>query len=67
MSSILIKLGEFMNQSNKRKFYIDKTLVTILIIFAIVSVVSIYCAQPIMQSYLRDSNLFIKQASNKLH
>ena len=51
-----------MNQSNKRKFYIDKTLVTLLIIFAIVSVVSIYCAQPIMQSYLRDSNLFIKQA-----
>ena len=51
-----------MGQSNSRKFNIDKTLLFILLLFAILSVISIFCAQPIMQSYLKDSNLFIKQA-----
>lgn len=53
-----------MTQTPKRsyqKFVLDKTLLAILLIFAIVSVTAIYCAEPIMQAYLRNQDLWFKQ------
>lgn len=45
-----------------RKFVLDKKLLVIMLIFAAVSLTAIYCAEPIMQAYLRNSHLWLKQA-----
>jgi len=45
-----------------RKFVVDKTLLIIMLLFVIVSLTAIYCAEPIMSAYLRDDGLWMKQA-----
>lgn len=47
--------------SSHRKFALDKTLLFLLLIFIAISLVAIYCAEPIMSAYLRNSNLWMKQ------
>lgn len=46
----------------KRSFHLDKMLLFLLISLAVVSVITIYLAQPIVASYLRSQNLYLKQA-----
>ena len=43
------------------KFHVDKTLTILLLILAAVSLLAIYCAEPIMPTRLQGSHLWLKQ------
>ena len=43
------------------KFHVDKTLMVLLLILASVSLLAIYCAEPIMPTRLQGSHLWLKQ------
>ena len=43
------------------KFHVDKTLMVLLLILASISLLAIYCAEPIMPTRLQGSHLWLKQ------
>ncbi len=51
-----------MTNKERQKFIVDKFLLLILCTFAVVSLIAIVMAEPIMSAYLADSNLWLKQA-----
>lgn len=48
-------------ERSHRKFILDRSLLLLLLIFVAVSLMAIYCAEPLMSSYLRSSHLWLKQ------